>query len=231
MGTGTGTAVLLCTGAGTPHPLRHKASQSAAATLTAHSNNLDSVRKVFEADKGRIAGVILEPAVGNSGYVAPTQEFLQGLRDATWEEGALLCFDEVVTGFRIAHGCAQQHFGITPDLTPVGKVIRGGLPVGAYGGRRDIMEMIAPAGSMDQAGTLSGNPLAMVAASRPGRSWIDRGCFSRPVTNFEEAAMNDKANLADGTAACLSEESTWRHHLLRLASHPWHTLTRTSSKP
>jgi glutamate-1-semialdehyde 2,1-aminomutase len=138
-------------------------ASTAAATLNATYNDLDSVRALFAANKGEIAGVILEPVVGNSGFIVPTQEFLQGLREITASEGALLCFDEVMTGFRIAKGCAQAHFGITPDLTTMGKVIGGGMPVGAYGGRRDIMEMVAPAGPMYQAGTLSGNPLAMAA--------------------------------------------------------------------
>lgn len=148
---------------------------TAAATLTAQYNNLDSVRAIFAANKDEIAGIILEPVVGNSGFIPPTKEFLDGLRQIATEEGALLCFDEVMTGFRIAKGCAQEYFGITPDLTTMGKVIGGGLPVGAYGGRRDIMEMIAPAGPVYQAGTLSGNPLAMVAGlktleilNRPG---------------------------------------------------------------
>lgn len=148
---------------------------TAAATLTAQYNNIDSVRAILEANKGEIAGIILEPVVGNSGFIPPTKEFLQGLRDLATEHGAVLCFDEVMTGFRIAKGCAQEYFGITPDLTTMGKVIGGGLPVGAYGGRREIMEMIAPAGPVYQAGTLSGNPLAMVAGiktlevlSRPG---------------------------------------------------------------
>lgn len=136
---------------------------STAATLTATYNNLDSVRAVFAKHKGEIAGVILEPVVGNSGYIAPTKEFLQGLREITEEDGSLLCFDEVMTGFRIAHGCAQEYFDIKPDLTTLGKIIGGGLPVGAYGGRREIMEHVAPAGNMYQAGTLSGNPLAMTA--------------------------------------------------------------------
>jgi glutamate-1-semialdehyde 2,1-aminomutase len=136
---------------------------STAATLTARYNDLDSVREVFAANKDQIAGVILEPVVGNSGFIPPTQEFLEGLREITKAEGALLCFDEVMTGFRIARGCAQEHFGIMPDLTTMGKVIGGGLPVGAYGGRKDIMQMVAPAGPMYQAGTLSGNPLAMIS--------------------------------------------------------------------
>jgi len=135
----------------------------AAATLTAKYNDLESVKALFAANKGQIAGVILEPVVGNSGFIPPTKEFLQGLREITKAEGALLCFDEVMTGFRIAKGCAQEHFGITPDLTTMGKVIGGGLPVGAYGGKKEIMKMVAPAGPMYQAGTLSGNPMAMTA--------------------------------------------------------------------
>ncbi|MEM8545204.1 MAG: glutamate-1-semialdehyde 2,1-aminomutase [Cyanobacteria bacterium P01_H01_bin.119] len=134
-----------------------------ANTLTAPYNDLEAVKKLFAEHPGEISGVILEPVVGNSGFVVPDMDFLQGLRDITREEGALLVFDEVMTGFRIAYGGAQEKFGITPDLTTLGKIIGGGLPVGAYGGRRDIMEMVAPAGPMYQAGTLSGNPLAMTA--------------------------------------------------------------------
>ncbi|KAL4853981.1 Glutamate-1-semialdehyde 2 [Chlorella vulgaris] len=148
---------------------------TAAATLTAKYNDLESVKALFEANKGEIAGLILEPVVGNSGFIPPTKEFLQGLRDLCTQEGAVLVFDEVMTGFRIAKGCAQEHFGVTPDLTTMGKVIGGGLPVGAYGGKREIMQMVAPSGPMYQAGTLSGNPLAMVAGiktleilARPG---------------------------------------------------------------
>ena len=136
---------------------------STATTLCATYNDLASVEAIFAANPGEIAGVILEPVVGNSGFIPPTQAFLEGLRAMTEKEGALLCFDEVMTGFRIAKGCAQAHFGVTPDLTTMGKVIGGGLPVGAYGGKREIMEMVAPAGPMYQAGTLSGNPLAMTA--------------------------------------------------------------------
>lgn len=138
-------------------------ASTAAATLTATYNDLEAVKALFAANKDQIAGVILEPVVGNGGFIPPTKEFLQGLREVTKQEGALLCFDEVMTGFRISKGCAQEHFGITPDLTTMGKVIGGGMPVGAYGGRKDIMQMVAPAGPMYQAGTLSGNPLAMVA--------------------------------------------------------------------
>ncbi|MCT7983723.1 glutamate-1-semialdehyde 2,1-aminomutase [Laspinema sp. A4] len=134
-----------------------------ANTLTAPYNDLEAVKTLFAQNPGEIAGVILEPVVGNAGFIPPDAGFLEGLRVLTQEHGALLVFDEVMTGFRIAYGGAQEKFGVTPDLTTLGKVIGGGLPVGAYGGRRDIMEMVAPAGPMYQAGTLSGNPLAMTA--------------------------------------------------------------------
>ncbi|GAA6622023.1 glutamate-1-semialdehyde 2,1-aminomutase [Scytonema sp. NUACC26] len=132
-------------------------------TLTAPFNDLEAVKALLEENRDEIAGVILEPVVGNAGFITPDAGFLEGLRELTNEHGALLVFDEVMTGFRIAYGGAQEKFGITPDLTTLGKIIGGGLPVGAYGGRRDIMSMVAPAGPMYQAGTLSGNPLAMTA--------------------------------------------------------------------
>jgi len=132
-------------------------------TLAAPYNDLESVKALFADNPGEIAGVVLEPIVGNSGFIAPDAGFLEGLRELTSENGALLVFDEVMTGFRIAYGGVQEKFGVTPDLTTLGKIIGGGLPVGAYGGRADIMEMVAPAGPMYQAGTLSGNPLAMTA--------------------------------------------------------------------
>ncbi|WP_084668840.1 glutamate-1-semialdehyde 2,1-aminomutase [Spirulina major] len=136
---------------------------TAAATLTAPYNDLEAVKALFAENPGEVAGVILEPIVGNSGFIPPDAGFLEGLRLLTEENGALLVFDEVMTGFRIAYGGVQAKFGVTPDLTTLGKVIGGGLPVGAYGGRKDIMAMVAPAGPMYQAGTLSGNPLAMTA--------------------------------------------------------------------
>jgi len=132
-------------------------------TLTAPFNDLEAVKVLFEENRDQIAGVILEPVVGNAGFIPPDAGFLEGLREITHEDGALLVFDEVMTGFRISYGGAQEKFGVTPDLTTLGKIIGGGLPVGAYGGRKDIMSMVAPAGPMYQAGTLSGNPLAMTA--------------------------------------------------------------------
>ncbi len=132
-------------------------------TLTVPYNDIESVELAFEKYGEDIAGVIVEPVAGNMGVVPPLPGFLERLRAITEEYGTLLIFDEVMTGFRVGFHCAQGEFGITPDLTCLGKVIGGGLPVGAYGGKREIMEQIAPSGPIYQAGTLSGNPLAMVA--------------------------------------------------------------------
>ncbi|WP_243291164.1 glutamate-1-semialdehyde 2,1-aminomutase [Bacillus sp. FJAT-47783] len=132
-------------------------------TITVPYNDLESVRYAFEQFGNDIAGVIVEPVAGNMGVVPPKQDFLQQLRNLTTEYGSLLIFDEVMTGFRVDYHCAQGYYGVTPDLTCLGKVIGGGLPVGAYGGKADIMEQIAPSGPIYQAGTLSGNPLAMTA--------------------------------------------------------------------
>ena len=135
----------------------------AALTLTSPFNDLEAARAVIAANPGRLAAIIIEPVVGNSGFIPPVPGFLEGLRTLADESGALLVFDEVMTGFRIAPGGARERFGVTADLTTLGKVIGGGLAVGAYGGRRDIMALIAPDGPVYQAGTLSGNPLAMAA--------------------------------------------------------------------
>ena len=132
-------------------------------TLLAHYNDLDAVKTLFANHGHDIAAVIVEPVAGNMGLVLPKPGFLEGLRELTRAYGALLIFDEVITGFRVAFGGAQQAFGIDPDLTCLGKIIGGGLPVGAYGGKRSIMSHIAPSGTVYQAGTLSGNPLAMAA--------------------------------------------------------------------
>jgi glutamate-1-semialdehyde 2,1-aminomutase len=136
---------------------------AAADTLIARYNNVDSVERLFEQNDGKIAAIVVEPIAGNMGVAPPQEGFLQGLRAICDRAGALLVFDEVISGFRVAAGGAQQVFGIRPDLTCLGKIIGGGLPVGAYGGRADVMELVAPAGPVYQAGTLSGNPLAMTA--------------------------------------------------------------------
>lgn len=136
---------------------------TAADTISLPFNDLDAVRAVFAESGDQIAAVIVEPVAGNMGVIPPAEGFLEGLREITREHGALLIFDEVITGFRVAPGGAQERYGVLPDLTCLGKIIGGGLPVGAYGGRRDLMEQMAPLGPVYQAGTLSGNPLAMAA--------------------------------------------------------------------
>lgn len=136
---------------------------NAADTLLATYNNLAEVQELAEKYKGEIAAIIIEPVVGNMGTVLPTKEFMNGLRQLCTKEGIVLIFDEVMTGFRLAKGGAQEVFGITPDMSVFGKIIGGGLPVGAYGGKKEIMMKVAPAGPVYQAGTLSGNPLAMAA--------------------------------------------------------------------
>jgi glutamate-1-semialdehyde 2,1-aminomutase len=135
----------------------------ASLTLTAPFNDLEAVRSIVRARGDDLAAIILEPVVGNAGLILPDAEFLRGLRECADACGAVLIFDEVMTGFRVAYGGARESYGVTADLTTLGKVIGGGLPVAAYGGRRDLMERIAPSGPVYQAGTLSGNPLAMAA--------------------------------------------------------------------
>ncbi len=164
----------------------------AAETLVADYNDIGSVEAFFEAWPDAIAGVIVEPVAGNMGVVAPAEGFLQALRRVTADHGAMLIFDEVITGFRIAYGGAQTLFGVTPDITCLGKIIGGGLPVGAYGGRQEIMEMVAPLGPMYQAGTLSGNPLAVTAGLTTLTELQKEGTYQR----LESMA----ARLADGIA-------------------------------
>jgi glutamate-1-semialdehyde 2,1-aminomutase len=132
-------------------------------TLTVPFNNLEAVRQALEQHQGQVAAVSVEPAAGNMGLVPPVPDFLEGLRQVTRAHGTLLIFDEVITGFRVAYGGMQTLYNIEPDLTALGKIVGGGLPVGAYGGRREIMERMSPVGPVYQAGTLSGNPLAMAA--------------------------------------------------------------------
>ena len=132
-------------------------------TLVAEYNDKDSVQKLFDENKDQIAAVIVEPVAANMGLVLPEEGFLEFLREITKDHGSLLIFDEVITGFRLAFGGAAEYFGVTPDMVTYGKIIGAGMPVGAYGGRREIMEMVSPAGPVYQAGTLSGNPIAMVA--------------------------------------------------------------------
>lgn len=179
-----------------------------AATLTAPYNDLEAVKALFAQHPGEISGVILEPIVGNSGFVTPDAGFLAGLREITKENDALLVFDEVMTGFRISYGGVQEKFGVTPDLTTLGKIIGGGLPVGAYGGRKEIMEMVAPAGPVYQAGTLSGNPLAMTAGiktleilSRPGTYEQLEKTTSKLINGLLEIARENGHSVCGGNVS------------------------------
>jgi glutamate-1-semialdehyde 2,1-aminomutase len=159
---------------------------AAQDTLTAPFNNLSAVETLFQQFPDEIAAVILEPVAGNMGVIPPASGFLEGLRELTEAHGALLIFDEVMTGFRVALGGAQELYGVDPDLTTLGKVIGGGLPVGAYAGKREIMETVAPAGPMYQAGTLSGNPLAMTAGLVTLRELRKPGVFEGIVAQTEQ---------------------------------------------
>ena len=173
----------------------------AAQTIVTPYNDLLAVRAAFEAHPGQIACIIVEPIAGNMGLVLPADGFLAGLRALCDEFGALLVFDEVITGFRIGPGGAQEKYGVRPDLTALGKVIGGGLPVGAYGGPRALMERMAPAGDVYQAGTLSGNPLAMAA----GRAQLDALAAHPDAYGRLEAlgARLEAGLLAAATAACV----------------------------
>jgi glutamate-1-semialdehyde 2,1-aminomutase len=166
-----------------------------ADTLTAPYNDLEAVERLFAASPD-IGAVIVEPVAGNMGLVVPAERFLEGLRELTAAHGALLVFDEVMTGFRVHPGGAQSMHGITPDLTTLGKVIGGGLPVGAYGGRREIMELVAPAGPVYQAGTLSGNPLAMTAGIETLRALAEPGVWE----GVQRATERLFAGLGDAAA-------------------------------
>jgi glutamate-1-semialdehyde 2,1-aminomutase len=149
--------------------------EQAQFTLALPFNDPAALEEAFTRYPHQIACVIVEPVVGNMGCVPPADGYLQGLRDLTQQDGALLIFDEVMTGFRVSYGGAQELYGITPDLTTLGKIIGGGLPVGAYGGRADVMNLVAPLGPVYQAGTLSGNPLAMAAGLATLRQLRERG--------------------------------------------------------
>jgi glutamate-1-semialdehyde 2,1-aminomutase len=187
---GSGVATLAIPGsAGVP-------AATAAATIVVPFNDAGAVQAAFEAHPGRIAAIILEPVVANAGVIAPAPGYLARLRDLTTANGALLIFDEVITGFRVAHGGAQARYDVTPDLTVLGKIVGGGMPVGAYGGRRDLMELVAQSGPVYQAGTLSGHPLAMAAGAATLRLLTPELYAGLETTG---AAL--EAGLADAAAA------------------------------
>jgi glutamate-1-semialdehyde 2,1-aminomutase len=181
-----------------------------AATLTAPFNDLDAVETLLQQNPGQVAVIAVEPVVGNMGFVAPLPGFLEGLRRLADAHGTLLLFDEVMTGFRVSLGGAQERYQVMPDLTCLGKVIGGGLPAAAYGGKRAIMELVAPAGPVYQAGTLSGNPLAMVAGITTLRAISQPGVFeqlarvaSRLCEGFSAAARALDIPLQTGSAGSM----------------------------
>jgi glutamate-1-semialdehyde 2,1-aminomutase len=170
----------------------------ARLTVNAPYNDLSAVERIFAENAGKIAAIIVEPVAANMGVVPPQPEFLAGLRRITEGDGALLIFDEVITGFRLTYGSSQELFDVRPDLTVLGKIIGGGLPVAAYGGRREIMEQIAPLGPVYQAGTLSGNPLAM----RAGLATLAK--IDVPGFGFYPELMRKTVRLADGLRSALA---------------------------
>jgi glutamate-1-semialdehyde 2,1-aminomutase len=168
-----------------------------ANTLTVEYNDLDTLRDLFAANPGQIAAVIVEPIAANMGFVLPNDGYLSGIQALCRQEGALFILDEVMTGFRAAPGGAQQLWGLDPDITCLGKVIGGGLPVGAYAGKRDIMQQVAPAGPMYQAGTLSGNPLAMTAGLVTLREMLKPGVFDHAANRAQLLVETLKSAAAD----------------------------------
>ncbi|MGM9525239.1 MAG: glutamate-1-semialdehyde 2,1-aminomutase [Peptococcaceae bacterium] len=181
----------------------------ASETLTATYNDLDSVKKLFAEYPDQIAAVIVEPVAGNMGLVPPVAGFLEGLREVTKEHGALLIFDEVISGFRASYGGAQKVFDIMPDLTCLGKIIGGGLPVGAYGGRKEIMEHVAPVGPVYQAGTLSGNPVAMAAGIATLKELARPGVYEtvEAKTRTLAAGLQAAADAA-GVKVCINQSAS-----------------------
>lgn len=167
-------------------------------TLTVPYNDLSAAEAIIKANEGQVAALILEPVVGNMGLVAPAEGYLQGLRELCTQHGIVLIFDEVMTGFRLARGGAQELYGITPDLTTLGKIIGGGMPVGAYGGRQDIMDNVAPAGKVYQAGTLSGNPIATAAG-------IAQLTYLQEHPELYDELNRITTRLADGTRQIAAE--------------------------
>jgi glutamate-1-semialdehyde 2,1-aminomutase len=172
------------------------------ATVSLPFNDLEAAAQLFAAHGARIAALIVEPVAGNMGCVPPNEGYLEGLRKLTRDHGALLVFDEVMTGFRVAYGGAQTRFGVTPDLTTLAKIVGGGLPLGAYGGRREIMERIAPLGPVYQAGTLSGNPVAVQAGLTTLRRLREEGAYgqldalgARVAKAFQEGAARAKVEV------------------------------------
>ncbi len=165
-------------------------------TLTLEFNNAEQIESIFASSGDKVAAVIVEPVAGNMGCIPPVPGFLECLRELCDKYGSVLIFDEVMTGFRVALGGAQQYYGVTPDMTTLGKIIGGGMPVGAFGGRKDIMQMVAPLGAVYQAGTLSGNPIAMTAGLAT-LDLVDTAGFYESLTSKTQALVSSLQSLAD----------------------------------
>ena len=177
----------------------------AAGTIVVPINDLDAVSVALARHRGKVAAIIVEPVAANVGVIGPAKGFLQGLRDLSDQDGAILVFDEVITGFRVAHGGAQERYGVQPDLTVLGKIIGGGLPIGAYGGRLDLMALVAPDGPVYQAGTLSGHPLTMAAGTATLRE-LGPDSYAR----LEETGQKLETGLREAIAASRREASITR---------------------
>jgi glutamate-1-semialdehyde 2,1-aminomutase len=178
-------------------------------TLTTAYNNLQAVKTLVAENKGRIACMIIEPIAGNMGTVLPRDGFLEGLRSLCTEEGIVLIFDEVMTGFRVAYGGAQELYGVTPDMTTLGKIIGGGLPVGAFGGKKEIMSLLSPSGGVYQAGTLSGNPLAMTAGIETLKLLQEDGFYRR---------LEEKSAILSEGLRRLAKDAGYPVHIARVGS-------------
>lgn len=178
---------------------------AAQDTILADYNNLENVRKCFELNPGSVAAVIVEPVAGNMGLIPPAEGFLQGLREECDRHGALLIFDEVITGFRVGYGGAAEMYGVTPDLTTLGKIIGGGLPVGAYGGRRELLKMVSPQGNVYQAGTLSGNPLACAVGIKMLELLQKQDLYEKLAKACGQLVSQMEKNIRDaGIRACIN---------------------------
>jgi glutamate-1-semialdehyde 2,1-aminomutase len=200
-------------------------------TLTLPFNNIEALEQLFQQHQD-IAALIIEPVVGNMGCVPPRDGYLQSLREITRRNGTLLIFDEVMTGFRVARGGAQELYGVTPDLTTLGKIIGGGLPVGAYGGSKDLMKNIAPAGPIYQAGTLSGNPLAMSAGLATLRLLRDKSVYEQleRLTAKLCSGLREAAREAGVETICNRVGSMWTSFFTRDEVTDWTTANRSDRK-
>jgi len=200
-------------------------------TLTAAFNSLESVKTLIADNRDQVACIILEPVAGNMGTVPPREGFLEGLRTLCDEEGIVLIFDEVMTGFRVAYGGAQTLYGVTPDMTTLGKIIGGGLPVGAFGGRKEIMTLLSPSGGVYQAGTLSGNPLAMAAGIATLKLLQEEGFYAKLEEKSSRLAegLSNAAKEADYPVYCTRVGSMFCMFFTPAEVHDWTTAANSDT--